>query len=150
PEMISAQANIRALGHSLNSASTTSAPSVTANLSYLTRHVDGTESFTNSLSFVIAINWTAWDGGLEEGAVKVAEANLAAAKAQLEGQAQTVVWDVSQALVNVTTAAQKEKTAEIEEANAAETVRLTSGRYKLGLGIFLDVLDAQSQLLTAQ
>jgi len=35
-------------------------------------------------------------------------------------------------------------------ANAREGVRLSEGRYKVGLGIFLEVLDAQAALVNAQ
>ena len=57
--------------------------------------------------------------------------------------------DVSQAYLNLKTAEQRIATADAEVANAKESLRLLEGRYQSGLGTLLDVLDAQTALLTA-
>lgn len=40
-------------------------------------------------------------------------------------------------------------TSDAEVANTLEALRLVEGRYKAGLGAFLDVLDAQTALIKA-
>ena len=40
-------------------------------------------------------------------------------------------------------------TSDAEVANALEALRLVEGRYKAGLGAFLDVLDAQTAFIKA-
>ena len=40
--------------------------------------------------------------------------------------------------------------AEADVANATEGVRIATGRYSTGLGLFLDIITAQAFLLTAR
>jgi outer membrane protein TolC len=60
-----------------------------------------------------------------------------------------LVSDVSQAYLNLLTARQKLTTATAEQTNAEEALRLAQGRYKAGVGVFLDVLDAENALVAA-
>ena len=149
PEVASALANLRSTKHGLSAASSISAPTVSINFSYSGRILEGIPQ-TNALNLALSINWTAYDGGLQDGKVTEAQGNLGAAKAQLETTIQTVISDVAQDYYKLKTAEQKLKTVQIEEINAVESVRLADGRYKVGLGILLDVLDAQAALRTAQ
>ncbi len=71
-------------------------------------------------------------------------------QAQLAATTLTVTADVSQAYLNAKTAEQRLATATAGMANAEEGVRLAQGRYAAGIGVFLDVLDAQNALVTAQ
>jgi outer membrane protein TolC len=57
---------------------------------------------------------------------------------------------VTSAYLNLKTAEQRVTTAEAEVANAQESLRLAQGRYRAGLGVFLDVIDTQAALLTAE
>jgi outer membrane protein TolC len=81
--------------------------------------------------------------------VKEAEANLRSAVAQVEAARLTVQSDVSQAYLNLRNAEQKVTTADAEIANAQEALRLARGRYEAGIGVFLDVLDTETALDTA-
>lgn len=106
---------------------------------------------TSQMSFLLGIGlvWSAYDSGLTAGMVKEAQGNLQTAEAQLCAQTLIVISDVSQAYVNVQAAQQKVQTAEAEVVNAREALRLAEGRYRAGAGVFLDVLDAQSALVSA-
>ncbi len=74
---------------------------------------------------------------------------MQSAQAEAESVRLAVISDVSQAYLNLKTAEQRVTTADSEVANATEAVRLTEGRYQGGLGTFIDVLDAQTALVTA-
>lgn len=146
PELIQYQANVASAQAALDAAHTTSAPSVGASLTYQNR---ANPSFS-SLNLGIAINYQLFDGGLQGGVVKEARANLEQAQAQYELARQRVKAEVGQAYLELQTAQQRVATATAEEANARETLRLATGRYRVGLGIFLDVVDAENALLRAQ
>lgn len=149
PEVAQAAAQLRADQYALKAARTTNAPSLNASLSYSGRFPNDTPR-SDSLSAILALQWTPLDGGLTAGAVKQARANLESGQAQLYGAQQSVLQDVAQSYINLKTAEQRLKTAMAEEANATEAARLASGRFRAGLGILLDVLDAESALLQAR
>ncbi len=149
PEILEAQANLRSAQHGLSAARTTNAPSLAANLGLLTRGQNFPPN-NSSLSIGASIAWDAFDAGLTAGLVKEARAGVTTAQAQLQSSQLTVTSDVSQAYVNLLTADQRVDTANAEVANAQESVRLATGRFRAGLGIFLDVIDAQNALLIAQ
>jgi outer membrane protein TolC len=149
PDLLQAQANLRAAEYGVNAAKTTNAPALTASLNLSTRGPDfppGNDFFTVGANIV----WDPFDGGLTTGRVREARANREAAQAQLTGTQLAVTSDVSQAYLNLRTAEQRVVTADAEVANAEESVRLAAGRYRSGIGTFIDVTDAQSALLTAQ
>jgi outer membrane protein len=146
PELIQYQANLASARATLDAAHTTSAPSIGASLSYQNR---AAPSFS-SLNLGLSINYQLFDGGLQGGAVREAQANVDRAQAELELAQQRVKSEVGQAYLELRTAEQRVAAATAEEANARETLRLASGRYRVGLGIFLDVVDAQNAFLRAQ
>jgi len=146
PELQQFQAQVASAQSTLDAAYTTSTPSISVNSAYQNRQ---NPSF-QTLGINLAISFQAIDGGLQDGKITEGKANLDRAKAELEGAQQRVLSQVGQAYLNLKNAEQQVATARAEEANASETLRLTNGRYKVGLGIFLDVIDAQSALLLAQ
>jgi len=148
PEILGAYASLAAAGYSVSAAKTYNAPALSANAGWLQRGSDFPPG-NKTLTYGVAMQWTPFDAGLTAGRVEEARANLLAAQAQLESVKLSVISDVSQAYLNLKTAEQRVVTAEAEVANAQEAVRLTEGRYKSGLGTFLDVLDAQTASATA-
>ena len=146
PELQQYKQQVASAQSTLDAAYTTSTPSISVNGAYQNRQ---NPSF-QTLGINLAIQFQAIDGGLQDGKITEGKANLDRAKADLEGAEQRVLSQVGQAYLNLKNAEQQVASATAEEANARETLRLTNGRYKVGLGIFLDVLDAQSALLTAQ
>lgn len=149
PEMTQARSNLAAQNHGLNAAHTTSAPLINVSLGYVAG-VRPIAAQTNAINLIFSINYDLFDGGLQDAKVREAEASLEATKAQLENIGQGIISEVSQAYLRLKSAEQKIQTAELQEQNASESFRLAEGRYKVGLGILLDVLDAQASLLTAQ
>ncbi len=146
PELVQFVKQVDSAQSTLDAAYTTSSPSIGVNAAYQNRAQPSIETLGINLS----INFQVLDGGLQDGRITEAKANLDRARADLEGAKQRVLSQVGQAYLNLKNAEQQVSSASAEEANARETLRLTNGRYKVGLGIFLDVIDAQSALLTAQ
>lgn len=149
PEIRQAQATLQATGFGINAARTSNLP-VYSGTAGLNMRGTGLPTDNNNLTLGVAVQWSAYDGGLTKEKVKEAEANRDIAKAQFDAAMLTVQSDVSQAYLNERTAELRLTTADAEVANAQEAVRLAQGRYNAGLGTFLDVLDAQAALVTAQ
>lgn len=149
PEVLQAQSLIGAARYGVNAARTTNAPSISGNLGVFSRG-NNIPPGGNSLSIGVSINWDPFDGGLTAGRVREARANEASAQANLAGTQLTVVSDVSQAYVNLRSAEQRLVTTDTEVANALEGVRIAQGRFGRGLGLFLDIINAQAALVTAR
>ncbi|HLV80034.1 MAG TPA: TolC family protein [Chthonomonadaceae bacterium] len=149
PEVLQAQANLRATQSGLSAARTTNAPAFSG---FVGGSTLGT-SFPPKSDFLVygvSVVWDPFDAGLTAGRVKQAQADVTIAQAQLASQQQAVTSDVSQSYLNLQTAGQRVTTAQAEVANAQESVRLMTGRYRAGIGTFLDVITSQAALVTAQ
>lgn len=149
PEVTGAEAAVRAAAAGASAARASNAPEISGTIGLNTRGNDfppGNSNFT--VGAVVA--WDVFDSGAARGRVKSAHGNLASARATLEGVRQEVIADVTSAYLNVISAGQRVDTAKAQVANAQESVRLAEGRYKGGLGTFLEVTDAQTALLSAQ
>lgn len=148
PELAQAQATIRAGRAGLDAAHSLNAPALTAALGY-SRYGQANLS-TDQVNLTLGLNFDVIDGGLRAGRVKEAQANLASSEAQLQLTRERVVAEVARAWLTLQTAQQRLAVSEAQVANAQETLRLATGRYNAGLGILLDVLDAQQALVTAE
>ena len=149
PEVLLAQENIQANRHGLDAAKSTNSPVISGTLGITSR---GSGVPPQDSSFVLGgtISFSPFDGGLTAGRVREARANIATAEGQLASARLTVVSDVAQAFVNYTSAVQRVSAANGQVTNAAENVRIAEGRYRSGFGQFLDIINAQNQLLTAR
>ncbi|MCW3094654.1 MAG: outer rane efflux protein [Chthonomonadaceae bacterium] len=149
PEILQAQATIRAGEYAVRSAKTTNAPVVVGTLGIGTR---GDQFFpqNDTATAGVALQFPLYDGGLTAGRVKAARGNLEGAQAQLRSVELTVTSDVSQAYLDLRSAEQRVSAAGGEVANAQEGIRIATGRYRAGLGLFLDILNAQQFLYTAE
>ena len=149
PEILQSQASIGAADYGTRASKSTDSPSIAGTLGLSSRGVDFPPR--NDLFAVGAtITWSLFDGGLTKGKIKESQANADAARSQLLSAKLAVTQDVSQAYLSLKTSEQRLVTADAEIANATESVRLAEGRYRSGLGTFIDVLDAQNSLVTAK
>ena len=149
PEILQAQATIQADQSGVGAAKTTNAPAISGSIGVTTQGDNfppNNDSFTAGLS----VSFSSFDGGLTSGRIREARASLQAAQAQLLSTQQTVTSDVAQSYINLRTAEQRVASSTSEVANATEGVRIAEGRYRSGLGLFLDIINAQTQLITAQ
>jgi outer membrane protein TolC len=104
----------------------------------------------SSWTYGVNVQWPLFDAGLTAGKVREAQANLRSAEASLRQAEQTVASEVVQAYLNLQTAEQQVTVAKAEVANAEESLRVATGRYETGVAIYIEVLDAQRDLLTAE
>ena len=145
PEMAQANAAILSARYAAAAARTVNSPIVTGSLG-LSRKGDEFVPETGLVTLGVGVQWNALDGGLTKGRVQETEANVQAVTAQLEAVRLQVIADVSGAYLDLLTAEQRALTAQAEVTNATEALRLAEGRYRSGLGVFIDVLDAQAAL----
>jgi outer membrane protein TolC len=148
PEVSQAQAGVEAANYALKAARLGESPSLVGAMGWSQRG-SGLPPEHGTLGAGLAVEWAPFDSGLTAGRVKEAEANLRSAVAQVEAARLTVQSDVSQAYLNLKNAEQKVTTADAEIGNAQEALRLARGRYEAGIGVFLDVLDTETALDTA-
>ena len=132
----------------MSAARTSNAPALAATANWVDRGPEFLPD-ANTTTVALSVQWTPWDSGLTKGMVTQAQAGVQAAQAQLGTAQLAVVSDVTQSYLNLKSAEQRLVTADAEVANARESLRLATGRYQAGIGVFLDVLDAQNALLTA-
>lgn len=149
PEMQQALAAVAADLCGVDAAYSNNAPTLTGQTGWFSRG-SVLPPDTSYFNIGLILQWYLYDGGNTAGLVKKAKGTLDESRAQLELVKQSVLQDVAASVVNLQTAEQRIATAEAEVANAEETSRLIDGRYKAGLGTFLDVLDAQHALVTAR
>jgi outer membrane protein len=82
--------------------------------------------------------------------VDAAAASLASAQASEEITAQNIVLEVQQSFVNLVSARERIRTAEVLLTSARENLDLAQGRYQVGVGPLIDVTDAELALTEAE
>lgn len=148
-EVQQAQANLDAALGALSASRTNNAPSVIGTVGVAARDTNFFPH-NDSLTVGATVQWNVFDAGSTSGKTREAAGNVQTAEALLVIARRNVSADVAQAYLNLRSAEQRVVTAEAEVANALEGVRLAEGRYRSGLGTFIEVTDAQSALLVAQ
>jgi outer membrane protein len=148
PEIRAAEQAVVASKYGVKAARAVDLPTIFAGLGAGTRGLDSTLN-DNTVSFQVGIQIPIYDGGTRSGAIQFSKGQLSSAVSQLLVIVQTVQNDVAAAYLSLKSAEQRVTIAENEVANASEGVRIAEGRYRSGLGLFLDITTAQSLLLTA-
>jgi outer membrane protein len=149
PEILIAEDNIKSAKYGVNAARSTNAPTVSANVEVSSRgntFPPGGDTFVVGVS----VNWNPFDGGFTPGKIKEAQANHMTAIAAKESTRLSIISDVTTSYSLMRTAEQRLTAAANEVANARELLRIAEGRFASGLGIFLDIVDAETALETAE
>src|SRR5438477_12945047 len=94
--------------------------------------------------------WAIWDWGATFGRVQQAKAILEQSKVTLDDDVRQVELEVQQAFANILQGRELVKATEKSVEQAAEALRLAYARLDAGAGTQLEVLDARTQLTTAQ
>ncbi len=148
PEIKAAEKALDATQFGLSAARSLNLPAIYAAISA----GDAGNSFPlkeNTAALGIGVQFPLFDGGARSGAVTQAKGQVQAALSDLQTAVLNVRSDVTSAYMSLATAEQEVAIADAEVANAKEGVRVAEGRYRAGLGLFLDVTNAQAQLLSA-
>lgn len=101
-------------------------------------------ALSTTLSYPVA------DGGRTKAAVDEAKANLAVARARAETAAQQAQLHAFQAALSVRETTSRVAALQASVAAAEEALRVAEGRYRVGVGILLDLLDAQAAATQAR
>ncbi|MBI1757446.1 MAG: TolC family protein [Fimbriimonas ginsengisoli] len=149
PEALAAVANLESARATRKASLANDSPSVALSLIYGAKG-DRDPTLTQTGAAALSVTWPIWDGGFSHGVRIQADGQLASAEAVSRQTSLAVVSDVSQAFVLLQAAEQRLTIATAEEANALEGARLAEGRYRAGVGSFLEVTDAQAALVSAQ
>jgi outer membrane protein len=148
PEMVQALSAIQAANFEVLAARTNNKPSIVGSAGVAA--FDSVFPPSNrAVGISVGLQWTPVDSGFTAGLIKQAQADLQTAQAQYETQRLGVISDVAQAYLSVKTDEQKLTAANAEVVNAQEALRIAQGRYRAGVAIFIEVLDAETQLDTA-
>lgn len=110
--------------------------------------VKGGDSFTFSLGPLISWSWPNLLVGRSR--VQQAEAQAQASLAAFDGTVLTALKEVEQALSFYATEGERNERLQEAADHAAAAYRLADQRYRTGSIAFLDLLDAQRQLLDAR
>lgn len=149
PEIRQLKANVSAAQAAVRVARTTNRPSLFANGDYGWSGTNFPPS-DRSWAYGVSLQWPLFDVGLTKGRVEETQANVRSALANLRQGEQTVGSEVVQAYLDVRTSDQKVKAAAGGVANAEESLGLATGRYQAGVAAYIEVIDAETALITAQ
>jgi TolC family type I secretion outer membrane protein len=148
PEMISQRAQERAAEAAIKAAQGNFFPTVTSSANYSYSATDF--PLVYNWNFAGTVNIPIFSGFLTQQQVAQARANLLMTKANGDVLRQTILLEVSQALLNLEAASERLEVTKITVTQARERLDLVEGRYKAGLSNAVEVTDAEVVLVTAQ
>lgn len=149
-ELIQADYQVKAANAALRAAKAGYAPTVSVSGGYNWRDDDFPGFQHKGWSTGAGLSWSLWDGGATQAAVKKANAAVKVAQEQLLQARETVELEVRQDYLNILSYREQIRATEAAVAQAEEAYKIAAVRYSSGVGINLDVLDAELQLNTAR
>ena len=149
PDVLSAQAMVESARAQLIAARALYAPTATASAQTYGGTSTPPLGVTGS-QVTVAVSLPLFDGGARPAAVHLVEAQLAKAQAELERRTLSAQTDVADAWRDVQAAQKNMSTADAEQADATESLRVALLRRQAGKAIGLEVLDALSAAAMAR
>lgn len=110
----------------------------------------GIDANKRSWKVAAGVTYNFYDGGATKAKVNQAKQDLLVARETEQKIREAVQLEVKQAYLNIRSAAQKVEETQTVVDQARENYRIQNIRYQAGVGINLDVLDAQLSLNEAQ
>lgn len=110
----------------------------------------GIDANKRSWKVAAGVTYNFYDGGATKAKVNQAKQDLLVARETEQKTREDVQLEVKQAYLNIRSAAQKVEETQTVVDQARENYRIQNIRYQAGVGINLDVLDAQLSLNEAQ
>ena len=98
----------------------------------------------------VDLSWTIFDGHASEAEELSAQARLVRSRAELQRVINLVGFDVENALIEVERARERVLASEKSVAAAQARLDAAQGKYRAGVGIILEVIDARAALTSAQ
>lgn len=149
-ELVEADYGVKAAQASLRSAKAGYMPTVSVGGGYSWNEASVTSVDKDDWAVKGGLSWSLWDGGATQASVKKANAALKAAQETLLQAREKIELEVRQDYLNVLSYKEQIRAAEASVAQAEEAYKIATVRYSSGVGINLDVLDAELALNTAR
>lgn len=153
PDLIAAEHALRAAQANIGAARAAFFPRITLTGSYGSASAELAGLFdagSGAWSFLPSLSLPIFDGGRRRAGLDLAEVRREIAVAQYEGAVQSAFRDVADALAAGRWQAEQLRIQESNLAAQSERARLAQRRYDFGAATFLEVLDAQRELLNAE
>ena len=96
------------------------------------------------------VSWSIWDGGTTDAKIKSASSGLKSAEETLLKARESIELEIRQDYLNILSAREQIRATEATVEQAEEAYKIATVRYRSGVGINLDVLDAQLALNKAR
>lgn len=149
-ELIQSDYNVRIANEALRIAKSGYMPTVSVGGGYSWDSAALSKVDKDDWALLGKISWSIWDGGSTQAAVKKAKEGVKVAQEQLLQARESVELEVRQDYLNVLSYKEQIRATEAAVAQAEEAYKIATVRYSSGVGINLDVLDAELQLNTAR
>ena len=158
PEIRAALATAQAAGHDVNAARAGYLPSITLDYFYgidATNYAvngtnpDGTKFSNLGSSGLASLNWPVWNWGATQSQVRQAELRRDQAKRELSFAQRKLLAEMRSLYSEAETALNELAGLQRSSELAAESLRLTTDRYKDGEATVLEVVDAQTTFALA-
>ena len=96
------------------------------------------------------VSWSIWDGGTTDAKIKSASSGLKSAEETLLKARESIELEIRQDYLNILSAREQIRATEAAVEQAEEAYKIATVRYRSGVGINFDVLDAQLALNKAR
>ena len=149
-ELVEADYSVKAAQASLRSKKAGYMPTVSVGGGYSWNEASVTSVDKDDWAVKGGLSWSLWDGGATQASVKKADAAVKAAQETLLQAREQIELEVRQDYLNVLSYKEQIRAAEASVAQAEEAYKIATVRYSSGVGINLDVLDAELALNTAR
>lgn len=149
-ELVEADYGVKAAEASLRSAKARYLPTVSVGGGYSWEEASMTAVDKDDWAVKGVLSWSLWDGGATQVSVKKADAAVKTAQETLLQAREKIELEVRQDYLNVLSYKEQIRAAEASVAQAEEAYKIATVRYSSGVGINLDVLDAELALNTAR
>lgn len=149
-ELVEADYGVKAAEASLRSAKARYLPTVSVGGGYSWKEASVAAVDKDDWAVQGGLSWSLWDGGATQASVKKADAAVKTAQETLLQAREKIELEVRQDYLNVLSYKEQIRAAEASVAQAEEAYKIATVRYSSGVGINLDVLDAELALNTAR
>ena len=152
PEVLQAAIAVQEAERSIDIADAGNKPTVaiTGGNDWADNTFPGIDANKRSWKVAAGVTFNFYDGGTTKAKVAQAKQGLLVARETEQKTRESVQLQVKQAYLNIRSAAQKVEETQTVVDQARENYRIQNIRYQAGVGINLDVLDAQLSLNQAQ
>lgn len=152
PEVLQAAIAVQEAERSIDIADAGNKPTVaiTGGNDWADNTFPGIDANKRSWKVAAGVTYNFYDGGATKAKVNQAKQDLLVAREKEQKTRESVQLQVKQAYLNIRSAAQKVEETQTVVDQARENYRIQNIRYQAGVGINLDVLDAQLSLNQAQ